>query len=64
MDLISVQQNLKCLNIFGTFSCYVKNWTEIFISLLTKLSNTLINLNFKDENFYIQLLFLTKFTNL
>src|SRR6266540_1437469 len=59
-DLISGQQNLKCLNIRN----YNGDWVEI-ISSLTRLPNTLIKLDFDDQGYKpIPLSFIAKFTNL
>jgi len=58
-DLISVQQNLKYLDIFN--DC--KNFTDI-IPLLAKLPNTLIKLDIGVGDYYMPLSFIAKFTNL
>ncbi len=58
-DLISVQQNLKYLDIWTE-----KIWSERFISLLTKNSNTLIKSEIIIGVFDIPLSFISKFTYL
>ncbi len=61
LDLISVQQNLKYLNI-TSIDC--KNSAEIFISSLTKHSDTLTKLYIELGLIDIPLSFIAKFTNL
>ncbi|RIA85048.1 hypothetical protein C1645_831368 [Glomus cerebriforme] len=59
-DLISIQKNLKCLNIWQFYSrVELKN-----NNLLSKIPNTLIKLNIHEGNHYIPLSFIAKFTNI
>ncbi len=60
-ELVSVQQNLKYLNILNNY--HHENFKEI-IPLLTKLPNDLIKLDINIRNYNIPLSFIVKFKNL
>ena len=59
--MIPVQQNLKDLSISNY---YHENFTEIFMSSLTKVSNTLIKLYIYLRDFDMPLSFIAEFINL
>ncbi len=61
LDLISIQRNLKYLNVLN--NSHVDNLVKIFPSL-TNLPNTIIKLDICGRNNYVSLSFLAKFTNL
>ncbi len=60
-DLISVQQNLKYLNMAGY---YCEHLTEDIIASLTNLPDTLIKLELYGGKYYIPLSFIANLTNL